>query len=169
MRLVLAAVAALALTGCEGFNGAFDDGINSELDNANRAYYRDDESLVAAKIQFAEGNYGRSYRLFDKALDVTPADPAALLGYAASADMLGRFDKADRAYQKLRPIIGNRIEYHNNYGYSLLLRGDLINARRHFLIAYEMDPSNERATNNLELLRNSVNFPKRAPGDLRGI
>lgn len=169
MRLVAAVAVMLALAGCEGFNGSFDDGEGSVLDNSNRAYYRDDEPLVQAKVQFLEGNYGRSYRLFDKALDVTPADPAALLGYAASADMLGRFDKADRAYQKLRPIIGNRIEFHNNYGYSLLLRGDLVGARQHFLIAYEMDPSNERAANNLELLRNSVNFPKRAPGDLRGI
>lgn len=168
--LVIAAVLGLTACGQGTFNqGAFDDGVGSALDSANRSYYRDDEPLVVAKVQFQEGNFGRSYALFDKALDVTPDDPAALLGYAASADMLGRFDKADAAYRKLRPIIGNTVVYHNNYGYSNLLRGNLTVARQHFLIAYEMDPSNEFAANNLELLRNSVNYPRRAAGDLYGI
>ncbi|MBW6417787.1 tetratricopeptide repeat protein [Celeribacter sp. PS-C1] len=167
MKKFLLVVGLLGLVACE--NGAFNDGSGSVMDTANRSYYRDDDKLVAAKVQFKEGNFGRSYTLFDKALDVTPNDPEALLGYAASADMLGRFDKADVAYRKLRPIIGNTLQYHNNYGYSNLLRGNLTVARQHFLIAYEMDPSNEFAANNLELLRNSINYPRRAPGDLNGI
>ncbi|MCA0043915.1 tetratricopeptide repeat protein [Celeribacter litoreus] len=167
MKKYLLVVGFLGLVACEG--SPFDDGAGSVFDSANRSYYRDDESLIAAKVQFNEGNYGRSYSFFDKALDVTPNDPEALLGYAASADMLGRFDKADDAYRKLRPIIGNTLQYHNNYGYSNLLRGNLTVARQHFLIAYEMDPSNEFAANNLELLRNSINYPRRAPGDLNGI
>ena len=35
--------------------------------------------------------------------------------------------------------------------------------------AYEIDPTNEIAANNLELLRNSINYPKRARGDLKAI
>lgn len=166
--LVLAVVGTLAACDNAGF-GAFSDGPKSPFDTANRSYYRDDDPLVKAKVQFDEQNYGRSYTLFDKALDVTPNDPAALIGYAASADMLGRFDKADTAYRKLRPIMGNTVIYNNNYGYSLLLRGNLPAARQHFLIAYELDPSNEFAANNLELLRNSINYPRRAEGDLYGI
>lgn len=168
MRAFVALLLIVGLASCEDTT-AFSDGFFSVKDTANREYYQDDSPLVQAKVMFREGNYGRAYKLFDDALDVTPADPAAWLGFAASADMLNRFDKADVAYRKLQPIIGHRIEFHNNYGYSLLLRGDLQGARRHFVKAYEIDPSNERAANNLELLRNSVNYPKRAPGDLQGI
>ncbi|NNK79655.1 MAG: tetratricopeptide repeat protein [Litoreibacter sp.] len=167
MKIFIPVVLVLSLAGCN-FSGYNEDPLNVR-DTPNREYYPDDDPLVVAKMQFTAGNYGRAYKEFDKALDVYPNDPAAWLGFAASSDMLRRFDKSDVAYAKLRPIIGNRIEFHNNYGYSLLLRGDLIGARRHFLRAYEIDPSNETAANNLELLRNSVNFPKRAPGDLRGI
>lgn len=167
MRNILFLIAVLGLAACEG--GAFGDGKQSVFDTANRNYHRDEEALVAAQVQFKERNFGRAYTLFDKALDVTPNDPAALLGYAASADMLGRFDKADKAYAQLRPIIGNTVVFNNNYGYSQLLRGNLTAARRYFLAAYEMDPSNEFAANNLEMLRNSVNYPKRAAGDLQGL
>lgn len=170
---IIALLTLVAVAGCDetGFSpfSAFSDGSAALEDNANREYYPDDANLVAAKAQFREGNYGKSYTLFKKSLDVTPEDPAAWLGFAASADMLRRFDKADFAYKKLQPVIGNRIEYHNNRGYSLLLRGDLRGARKHFIRAYEIDPSNETAANNLEMLRNSVNYPKRAGGDLRPI
>lgn len=173
MRLAISLAAVLALASCENVNlgelSAFSEGRDTVRDTANREYYPDEEKLIAAKIQFREGNYGRSYSLAKQQLNVLPEDPAAWLVYAASADMLRRFDKSDFAYRKLKPVIGNRIEFLNNYGYSLLLRGNLQGARTYFLRAYEMDPSNEFAANNLELLRNSVNFPKRAPGDLRGI
>lgn len=172
-RLTLAFASIFVLASCEGGTlgdvSSFGESSQSVNDTANRNYYPDDELLVAAKVQFAEQNYGRSYTMYKKALDVVPEDPQAWLGYAASADMLRRFDKSDRAYRKLQPMIGHRIEFHNNYGYSLLLRGDLTGARKHFIRAYEIDPSNEHAANNLELLRNSINYPKRAPGDLKGI
>ncbi|QGY00199.1 tetratricopeptide repeat protein [Roseovarius faecimaris] len=167
MRVVLGFILVTALASCE--TSPFSDVFSATQDTSNRSYYQDEDPLVAAKIQFREGNYGRAYKLFDKAIDVTPEDPAAWLGFAAASDMLNRFDKADVAYRKLKPIIGNRIEFHNNYGYSLLLRGDLRGARKHFIKAYEIDPSNERAANNLEMLRNSINYVKRSPGDLQGI
>ncbi len=165
--------AILILTLCSGLAGcefsSFANTLAGTKDTSNREYYPNDDDIVRAKTYFREESYGRSYAAFRQALSLQPNDPAALLGYAASADMLRRFDKADGAYKKLQPIIGNRIEYYNNYGYSLLLRGDLVGARRHFIKAYEIDPANERAANNLELLRNSVNFPKRAAGDLKSL
>lgn len=149
--------------------GAFSDGPDATLDTSTLEFYPNDQLIVSGKAQFKEENYGLAYRSFKKAIDVAPADPQAWLGYAASADMLRRFDKADFAYKKLRPVIGNRVEYLNNYGYSQLLRGNLPAARQYFLRAYELDPSNETTANNLELLRNSAGYQKRAPGDLRGI
>ncbi len=167
MRNVLFLLLTVGISGCD--LSSFSDSQQSVKDTSNRSYYPDDDPLAVAKVQFVEGNYGRAYTLFDKALDVVPNDPAALLGFAASSDMLRRFDKSDVAYRKLQPIIGNRIEYHNNRGYSLLLRGELQGARTHFIKAYEIDPANERAANNLEMLRNSVNYPKRANGDLTSL
>lgn len=167
MRVYIIFIMALGITACD--LSAFSDSNKSARDTANRSYYSDDDPLVAAKMQFREGNFGKSYTLYNKALNVTPNDPTAWLGFAASSDMLRRWDKSDRAYAKLQPVIGNRVEFHNNYGYSLLLRGNLQAARKHFLRAYEIDPSNDIAANNLELLRNSINYPKRASGDLKAI
>lgn len=148
---------------------AFSESADTVADSANRDFYPNDALIVQARVQFRDQNYGKAHSLFKKAVDVAPSDPAALLGYAASLDMLRRFDQADAAYRKLQPMIGNRIEFHNNFGYSHLLRGNLQVARKHFLIAYEMNPANPVTANNLELLRNSVNYQKRSPGDIQGI
>ena len=173
MRALILGSVLLALAACTETDvanmSATSDSAASVADTSNIAYYPDDQLIVSGKVQFKEGNYGKAFTAFKKALDVQPTDPAALLGYAASADMLRRFDQADAAYRTLQPMIGNRIEFHNNYGYSMLLRGNLQAARKHFLIAYEMDPSNATAANNLELLRNSTKYAKRSPGDLQGI
>ncbi len=173
MRLALSLCAIALTASCTdaefGAFSSFSDSEASTKDTSNREYYPDDEAIVVAKAQFVAGNYGKASRLFKKALDTTPEDPAAWLGYAAASDMLRRFDKSEAAYRRLRPIIGHRIEYLNNYGYSHLLRGNLTQARTYFLKAYELDPTNEFAANNLELLRNSVSYQKRAPGDLKGI
>ncbi|MCI2400413.1 tetratricopeptide repeat protein [Aliiroseovarius subalbicans] len=174
MRLKLfVLVSMLATAGCENVDlGDFSstsDSAESVQDTSNVSYYPNDQLIVSGKAHFAEGNYGKAYRSFEKAIDVAPQDPQAWLGFAASSDMLRRFDKSDFAYKKLQPVIGNRIEFLNNYGYSHLLRGNLTTARALFLKAYEIDPSNEFAATNLQLLRNSVNYQRRSPGDLSGI
>ena len=161
------------LCGCAGVAvnefSAFSNRSAALDDLSTRQYYPNDELLVVARRQFAERNYGRAHSDFRRAIDLAPTDPAAWLGFAAASDMLRRFDDADAAYSKLQPVIGNRIEFLNNYGYSQLLRGELVVARRYFLRAYDLDPSNPVTANNLELLRNSVNFPRRTASDQRGI
>lgn len=170
MRALLIAAMAFGAVSCTEFSGSpFGDHKASIQDTSRADYHPDDQLLISAKAQFREGNYGKASRLFKKAIDVSASDPQAWLGYAASSDMLRRWDKSDVAYAKLRPMIGHRIEYHNNLGYSYLLRGSLRSARHEFLKAYEIDPSNEFAANNLELLRNSVNYPKRGPETSTGI
>lgn len=166
-------LATISLAACDAsINGpfsAFSDSAASTKDTSSLNYYPDDQEIINGKAHFTVRAYGRAFRSFQKALRTNPNDPAALLGYAASADMLRRFDESDDAYRKLRPIIGTRIEFLNNYGYSQLLRGNLQEARKYFIAAYEKDPSNEFAANNLELLRNSINYPRRLPGDLSGL
>lgn len=173
VKALAAAIMMVGLTACDGVNlgdlSSTSDSAASVQDTASQGYYPNDQLIVSAKNQFREGNYGRANRLFQEAIEVAPADPQAWLGYAATSDLLRRFDKSDYAYGKLQPIIGNRVEFLNNFGYSHLLRGNLTTARSYFLRAYEIDPSNPVTANNLELLRNSVNYQRRAPGDLRGL
>lgn len=160
-----AVVAALALAGCEGGGvgdlTSFADTTSGLQSTAPIDYYPDDELLAAAKNYFHQGNYGNAQKAYQKAVEVFPNDPEAWLGLAASYDRLKRFDQSDIAYRKLAGMIGGRPEYYNNVGYSYMLRGDLVRARQNFLKAYELDPSNERTANNIELLRSSVRFAKR--------
>jgi Flp pilus assembly protein TadD len=140
---------------------SFADSADSVADLSDESFYPTDELVKKGKVQFNERNYGKAYAYFKKAVEVYPKDPQAWLGYAAAADHLGRFDNADRAYAKLEKMIPTRPEYLNNRGYSYLLRGDLPTARRYFVKAYEIDPSNETTANNIELMRNSTQFAER--------
>jgi Flp pilus assembly protein TadD len=153
------------LVGCQSSSfdhlAAYGDSAKTLEDDSAVAFYKNDELITTGKLQFQEKNYGKSYAIYKRAVYVFPEDPAAWLGFAASADMVGRFDTSDRAYRELSRMIGNTPVYYNNIGYSYLLRGDLPKARRYFLKAYELDPANEVTARNLELMRNSVNFAQR--------
>ena len=150
------------LVGCQTDDmSSFGDSAASVDDLADVSFYKNDELVALGRVQFNEKNYGKSYSLFKRAVEVFPEDPQAWLGFAASADHLGRFDTSDLAYRKLASMIGGRPEYYNNVGYSYLLRGNLLQARRNFLKAYELDPSNETTANNLQLLSNSASLAKR--------
>lgn len=163
---MFSAAVLLLATGCQNTGlsdqSTFADSALSVQDVSDVAYYKNDELLQNGKVQFREKNYGKAYAVFKRSVEVFPNDPQAWLGYAASADELGRFNNADVAYKKLGKMIPNRPEYYNNLGYSHLLRGDLRKARDYFLKAYEIDPANETTANNLQLLRNSDKFAKRA-------
>lgn len=154
------------LAGCQSNNdvadlSSFGDSAKSVEDVSDVSFYPTDELVTRGKVQFREGNYGKSYAIFKRAVEVYPRDPQAWLGYAAAADRIGRFDNADIGYGKLAKMIPNRVEYLNNRGYSYLLRGDLKSARQFFLRAYEIEPANETTANNIELLRNSASYVKR--------
>ncbi|OWW04094.1 hypothetical protein ATY81_17365 [Rhizobium sp. R72] len=161
--LLFASVGMLVACQSSSFDdlAAFGDSANTLKDESAVAFYKNDELITVGKRQFQEKNYGKSYAIYKRAVDVFPEDPAAWLGLAASADMVARFDTSDRAYQQLSRMIGNTPVYYNNIGYSHLLRGDLRAARGYFLKAYELDPANEVTARNLELMKNSVNFAQR--------
>lgn len=163
--LMMLLTGTIMLSSCqsESFDGlaAFGDSARTLDDTSSVAFYKDDELITKGKLQFQAKNYGKSYAIYKRAVGVFPEDPAAWLGFAASSDMIGRFDSSDRAYSQLHKMVGNTAVYYNNIGYSHLLRGDLPAARRYFLKAYEIDPSNETTAENLELMKNSVRFAQR--------
>src|SRR5947207_9585194 len=132
-------------------------------DYADVKYYRSDEPLRMGIEHFNRGHYGIAERYFRDATEKAPKDPTAWIGLAAAYDRIGRFDLADRAYTYAIRLVGETTEILNNQGYSYMLRGDLANARRKFLKAYEREPGNPTIANNLQLLNSSAGFIQRAP------
>jgi Flp pilus assembly protein TadD len=126
------------------------------------AYYRSDEPLKLGVELFNRGNYGLAERYFRDAVEKAPRDVTAWVGLAASYDRLARFDLADRAYDSAIKLAGETPEILNNLGYSYMLRGDLVAARKKFLKAYEREPDNPMIINNLKLLNSSYRFIQRS-------
>jgi Flp pilus assembly protein TadD len=126
-------------------------------------YYRSDEPLRMGIEHFNRGHFGIAERYFRDATEKAPKDPTAWIGLAAAYDRIGRFDLADRAYVYAIRLVGETTEILNNQGYSYMLRGDLVNARRKFLQAYEREPTNPTIANNLQLLNSSSRFIQRSP------
>lgn len=127
-------------------------------------YYASDEPLKLGIEHFNRGHYGLAERYFRDATEKAPKDVTAWVGLAASYDRLARFDLADRAYTMAIRLAGETTEILNNLGYSYMLRGDLVSARRKFLKAYEREPNNPMIVNNLKLLNSSYRFVQRSAG-----
>lgn len=130
--------------------------------DADVQYYPSDEPLRLAIEQFNRGNFGVASRYFRDAVEKAPKDVSAWIGLAASYDHLGRFDLGDQAYGQAVRLGGETVALLNNRGYSNMLRGNLIGARRDFLKAYTLDPKNPIIRNNLKLLDGSARFIRRS-------
>jgi Flp pilus assembly protein TadD len=135
-------------------------------ENASVQYYPSDEALRMGIEHFNRGDYGTAERYFREAVEKAPKDASAWIGLAASYDRLKRFDLADRAYQSAIRLVGETTAVLNNRGYSYMLRGNLVAARKDFLKAYEREPGNPTIANNLQLLDGSQKFINRSPGAL---
>lgn len=110
-------------------------------------------ALQVAKDHFRSGNFGFSARYYEQVVATGAAGPEAWLGLAAAYDRLRRFDLADAAYLEAGRQAGETAAYHNNVGFSYLLRGETAKARRSFMRALELAPGSVTVQNNLELLR----------------
>ena len=113
------------------------------------------ESKMIAADAFKQGDFGAAERNYRLASDMFERDAPgsndhveSLLGLAASYDSLSRFDLADPIYAQLGAMVPNSPQYLNNYGYSLLLRGDVTRARSYFEKARQLMPENTIIQNN---------------------
>jgi Flp pilus assembly protein TadD len=164
--LVIAAFAALTLAGCETV--AETAKVESPATTLTVQqpeqvkYYPSDEPLKLGIEHFNRGSYGLAERYFRDAVEKAPRDVTAWVGLAASYDRLARFDLADRAYAAAIRLTGETTDILNNQGYSYMLRGDLVAARKKFLKAYEREPDNPMIINNLKLLNSSYRFIQRS-------
>jgi tetratricopeptide (TPR) repeat protein len=114
----------------------------------------DDVSL--GKKYYHAGQFGIAEKHFRRAVERAPRDAEAWVGLAACYDRLKRFELADRAYSQAIAILGETPEILNNRGYSYILRGDFVRARRTLLAAQAKDPKNPYIKNNLALLAKSA-------------
>ena len=130
---------------------------------ADVEYYPSDEPLRLGLEHFNRGHYGIAERYFRDAVEKAPEDVTAWVGLAATYDRIGRFDLADRAYNAAIKLGGITVEILNNQGYSYMLRGNLVAARKKFLQAYAREPNNPTVLNNLRLLNGSRRFIQRTP------
>jgi Flp pilus assembly protein TadD len=124
-------------------------------------YYPSDEPLKLALEHFNRGHFGIAAKYFEDAVAKAPEDATAWVGLAASYDRIGRFDLADRAYKQAIKLVGETTAILNNEGYSYMLRGKLVEARRKLLKAYEREPQNPTVLNNLQLLNSSERVIRR--------
>jgi Flp pilus assembly protein TadD len=134
-------------------------------DPADVKYYPSDEPLKLALEHFNRGHFGIAAKYFEDAVTKAPKDASAWVGLAASYDRIGRFDLADRAYRQAIKLEGETTAILNNQGYSYMLRGKLVEARRKFLKAYEREPNNPTVVNNLRLLNSSQRLIRRDPNE----
>ncbi len=110
------------------------------------------DDLSLGKKYFRSGNFGLAEKHFRRAVELHPKDAESWVGLAATYDRLKRFELADRAYTQAAQIVGNTPEIMNNRGFSYILRGDYLRARRTLLAAQAKAPENPYIRNNLELL-----------------
>ena len=111
--------------------------------------------MDVARTAFDTGNFGFAARYYEMALESRPTDMGACLGLAASYDWLYRFDLSDPIYAACGKIDGDDFLYHNNMGFSHLLRGDLGNASASLAQANALRPGHPVVATNLQILRDA--------------
>lgn len=118
--------------------------------------------IADGKANYRRAQYGLAEQNFRKAVESTSfgkeqgsrvADLEAWFGLAASYDRLGRFDLSDQIYEHVRSQYGKSMAYHNNYGYSLALRGEKAKARKEYQAALKLAPGCQIPHNNLAALK----------------
>jgi Flp pilus assembly protein TadD len=152
-RLAIFVAFSIGLAGCAKQEFLTTGALVHAEDEAPPSNHRpSDEGVAEGQRYYHNAHYGLAERTFRKAVLSNPKSVDAWMGLAASYDRLGRFDLAQRAYERVWALGGSTATYHNNLGYHHLLRGNKAMARRHIRRAAQIDPSNPSILGNMELL-----------------
>jgi Flp pilus assembly protein TadD len=113
------------------------------------------------------GDVDRASPLLARATAVPGATWRAWNALGALSDMKGEWARADESYEKAVQLAPNEVGPVNNRGWSLLLRGQWLEAGGYFERASAMDPDSRRIANNLELANVALaaDLPKRRAGE----
>ena len=155
--LVVLALAVVPLAGCSAGASSFGDNKLSaaELPEIG-THYTAETALADARAHFRNYDFGLAASLYKRAAELAPKNTEAYVGLGASYDRLGRFELADRVYETLYKVAGGTVQYYNNVGYSLLLRGNINGAVTNFKKAAKLDPDNLVVANNMQLAINAA-------------
>ena len=133
-------------------------GVSRFADDKSRASPEQLKLLSEGKAHYRDGDYALAEKSFRKATEASSfgksgksrvANLEAWFGLAASYDQLKRFDLADQIYEHIRTDYGPSVTYHNNYGYSLELRGEDKLAQSQYRMAMDLAPDCQISRNNL--------------------
>lgn len=116
--------------------------------------------VATAKAEYRAGHYAKAQSLAARAATDPAVTTQALLIEAAALDRLKSFDRADAVYRRLFPAIGSTAAFNNNYGYSMMLRGNLTMARKYLLLAQQANSGSPTVTNNMDMLRNAGSYQR---------
>jgi Flp pilus assembly protein TadD len=163
--LAAAAFVAVLLAGCSAANiggSTYGNSKQSVAELSNIGDYTAERALSEARTHFRNNDFGYSAALYKRAAELTPKDTEAYIGLGASYDRLGRFDLSDRVYEAWLKLSGASVQYYNNLGYSMMLRGNLSGALANFRKAQKLDPDNLVVANNLQLLTDIASKARKA-------
>ncbi|MGI9414898.1 MAG: tetratricopeptide repeat protein [Hyphomicrobiales bacterium] len=132
------------------------DTVIRDIETSDVAYVPVENPMKAGREQFASRNYGLAEKHFRLVTEQRPDNVDAWIALGATYDHLRRFDLSKRAYHKAVALVGPSPEILNNMGYSLLLQGRLVEARKRLFAALQMEPNNPHIQANIELLREGV-------------
>ena len=151
---ILAALPLVSACGAANIGALSTNGGNklAPAEISNIGTYTADGALAAARGHFRNNDFGYSAAFYKRAVELAPGDAEGYVGLGASYDRLGRFDLADRVYASLYKVQGSTAQYHNNVGYSYMLRGKLSDALTSFRKARNLAPDNIVIANNLKIL-----------------
>lgn len=116
--------------------------------------------VATAKAEYRAGHYAKAQSLAARAATDPAVTTQALLVEAAALDRLKSFEKADAVYRRLFPAIGTTAAFNNNYGYSMMLRGNLTMARKYLMLAQQANSGSQTVTNNMDMLRNAGSYQR---------
>lgn len=109
-----------------------------------------------ANHAFGEGDFERAEQLYREVLERHPDSPRILFNLGNALAYQGKFDESVEAFQQYRELTDGSAEQaagEYNLGYLYGHQGNLREALRYFQDAISLDPNDEDAKFNYELLR----------------
>lgn len=108
--------------------------------------------LIAARMEEQEGNVRSARKKYQKLVRENPTDPVVYHRLAVIAASDGDFDTANGNFRRANELSPADPELLADWGYSLFLQGQFEEAEELTRQGAELDPSNARIANNLQLM-----------------
>ncbi len=128
----------------------------------------DNNRAREANRAFLEGDYEQAEMLYREILERHPESPRILFNLGNALAYQGKFEQSVEAYQQFRELTDDPAEYASaeyNMGYLYGEQGNYREALRHFQDAINLDPGDEDAKFNYELLRRRQQDSPQDQGD----